>query len=63
MVEPLRRAEKHLNEHSAKDCAGCEHTLGRCFGNDVCKIGRRRDEDGYCRLMKKKGTGHANVRG
>lgn len=54
MVDSLRRAESHLEAHSADSCAGCRHTLGRVFGHDVCAIGKQRDEDGYCRSMDKK---------
>lgn len=53
MVDSLRSAERHLKSHSSTSCAGCQHTLGRIWGKDVCNIGKRRDSDGYCRSMRK----------
>lgn len=49
MVDSLRRAERHV----ADSCDGCRHSMGKLWGQEVCRENKKRDEDGFCFLMDK----------
>lgn len=61
IVDALREVDRELKAHTAESCGDCHKSSGRIFGHDVCGIGKKRDSDGYCSWMDKRGGGDATA--